>query len=345
MKMMDKLLQLWRKLFFYLRRDQFDRELEEEMRFHLEMKAQENAEAGMEPEEARHAARRQFGNQTLLREVSREMWGVRSIETLFQDLRFGIRMFLKSPGLTAVLILTIALGIGFNSALFSVVNTLLLNPLPFPDADRLIIAWTRSAKTGNQRLGATPEEFGEWRKQNQSFVEVAAQNRTLFNLSGTDEPERIQGAGVSTNFFSMLGIKPALGRDFLPEEDELKSGRVVILSQSLWRRRFNANPSLIGRTITLNDLSYTVVGILPSEFRFPQIYDGDSGPELWTPVQVESFPDRGAPFLTVFARLKSGLDLETAQADLNSIERRLETVYPQTHSGRIVQLVPLQEQV
>src|SRR5215470_1854215 len=206
MKMMDKLLQLWRKLFFYLRRDQFDRELEEEMRFHLETKAQENAEAGMEPEEARYAAQRQFGNQTLLREVSREMWGVRSIETLFQDLRFGIRMFLKSPGLTAVLILTIALGIGFNSALFSVVNALLLNPLPFPDANHLVNALTRTAKTGNQRLGATPEEFEEWQRRPPSYMMVAGQSGAFLNLSGADEPERIQGARVSTNFFSTLGI-------------------------------------------------------------------------------------------------------------------------------------------
>src|SRR5262245_47130943 len=231
------------------------------MRFHLEMMAQENAEGGMEPEEARYAARRQFGNQTLLTEESREMRGFRSIETLLQDLQFGIRMFLKSPGLTAVLILTIALGIGFNSALFSVVNTLLLNPLPFPDADRLVIAWTKSAKINSDRLGITPEDFAEWRKQTQSFVGITAGTGALFNLSGADEPERIQAGGVSINFFSTLGIKPALGRDFLPEDEELNSGRIVILSQSVWRRRFNSDPSLIGRTITLNDLPYTVVGI------------------------------------------------------------------------------------
>src|SRR5262245_56015869 len=229
-----------------LNRKRADRELEEEIRTHLELETQEMIEEGLSPEEARDAARRRFGNQTLSMEVSRGVWGFRSIEALSQDLRFAIRMFLKRPGLTSVLILTIALGIGFNSALFSLVNTLLLNPLPFPDADRLIIAWTRSAKTNTKRMGATPEEFGEWRMQSQSFQGVAAKTGTLFNLSGTDEPERIQGARVSTNFFSLLGIKAALGRDFLPEEDELKTGRVVILSQSIWRRRFNADSSLIG---------------------------------------------------------------------------------------------------
>src|SRR4030095_9015797 len=154
-------------------------------------------------------------------------------------------MFLKSPGLTAVLILTIALGIGFNSTLFSVVNTLLLNPLPLPDANHLAIAWTRSAKTGTNRLGATPEEFEEWQKRAPTYMTVAAQCRTFVNLGGTEEAERIPGGRVSTKFFSMVGIKPAFGRDFLSEEDDLKGGRVVILSESIWRRRFNADPGLI----------------------------------------------------------------------------------------------------
>jgi predicted permease len=328
-----------------LNRKRADQELEEEIRTHLELETQEKIEEGFSPEVARDVARRRFGNQTLLREESREMWGFRSIETLLQDLRFGIRMFLKSPGLTAVLVLTIALGIGLNSALFSVVNTLLLNPLPFPGADRLIIAWTRSAKISSNRLGVTPEEFEDWRKQTQSFAGITALDGTLFNLSGTDEPERIQAGRVSTNFFSVFGIKPALGRDFLSEEGDLKSGRVVILSHSVWQRRFNADPSLIGRTITLNDLPYVVVGILPPEFRFPKIHGGIPGLELWTPLPLESLPYRGAPYLSVFARLKPGLPLETAQAELNTIARRLEIAYPQTHSGKSVYLVPLQEQV
>ncbi len=338
----------WHELKFLARklnRNRADQELEEEIRTHLELETQEKIEEGLSPEEARYVVRRRFGNQTLLKEVSREMWGFRSIETLIQDLRFGIRMFLKNPGLTAVLILTIALGIGLNSALFSVVNTLLLNSLPFPDADRLIIVWTRSAKISSDRLGVTPEEFENWRKHTQSFAGITALDGTSFNLSGTDEPERIQGGRVSTNFFSVLGIEPALGRDFLPEEGDLKSGRAVILSHSIWHRRFNADPSLIGRTITLNDFPSVVVGILPPEFRLTKIHEGIPGLELWTPLPLESLPYRGAPYLSVFARLKPGLPLETAQAELNTIARRLEIAYPQTHAGKTVHPVPLQEQV
>jgi putative ABC transport system permease protein len=337
----DEIKYLVRKL----NRERADHELDEEIRTHLALETEEKIWEGYSQADARAMARRRFGNQALLMEDTRDVWSFRSVETFLQDLRFAIRMFLKRPGLTSVLILTIALGIGFNSALFSVVNTLLLNPLPFPNADRLIIAWTRSAKTNTMRMGATPEEFGEWRMQSQSFEGVAAKTGTLFNLSGTDEPERIQGARVSTNFFSLLGIKAALGRDFLPEEDELKTGRVVILSQSIWRRRFNADPSLIGRTITLNELPYTVVGILGPEFRYPKIREASSLPEVWTPFQWETLQERGAPILVIFARLRSGLTLEKAQADLNSIEPGLERAYPETHSGRSVELVSLQEEV
>jgi predicted permease len=342
-KMKDYLCALMARLRGLLGIRKADREFDAEIQAHLEFLIERYIRRGMTRDEAASAARRQFGNVTLLKEGNREMRGIKFIETLLQDLRFGIRIFLKSPGLTAVLVLTIALGIGLNTALFSFVNSLLLNPLPFPDANRLVIAWTRSAKISGDRLGVTPEEFAVWRNQPQSFDGITAAAGMVFNLSGTSEPERIHGGRVSTNFFSMFGIKPALGRDFLPGDEV--DGRVVILNQSLWRRQFYADPSLIGKTITLNNQPYTVVGIMPSEFRFPQIYQSHSAPELWTAVQLESFPERGAPFLNVFARLKSGLTMATAQAELNSVERGLESAYPQTRSGRSVQLVSLQDQV
>jgi predicted permease len=342
-KMKDYLCALMARLRGLLGIRKADREFDAEIQAHLEFLIERYIRRGMTRDEAASAARLQFGNVTLLKEGNREMRGIKFIETLLQDLRFGIRIFLKSPGLTAVLVLTIALGIGLNTALFSFVNSLLLNPLPFPDANRLVIAWTRSAKISGDRLGVTPEEFAVWRNQPQSFDGITAAAGMVFNLSGTSEPERIHGGRVSTNFFSMFGIKPALGRDFLPGDEV--DGRVVILNQSLWRRQFYADPSLIGKTITLNNQPYTVVGIMPSEFRFPQIYQSHSAPELWTAVQLESFPERGAPFLNVFARLKSGLTMATAQAELNSVERGLESAYPQTRSGRSVQLVSLQDQV
>src|SRR5262249_50490342 len=171
--MLNRFLQLWRRLPFYLRRDQFDRELAEEMKFHLELKAEENLRAGMEPAEARYAAERQFGNQTLLREVSREMWGVRSIETLFQDLRYGARTLLKRPGGALITVVTLALGIGANTAIFSVVHAVLLRPLPFAEQERLIVAWKKDTAAVNPLVEMAFAEFEDWRAQSQSFDGMA----------------------------------------------------------------------------------------------------------------------------------------------------------------------------
>jgi putative ABC transport system permease protein len=174
--MIDKLSQLWRRLLFYARRDRFDRELEEEMQFHLEMKAQENAGAGMEPLEARYAAERQFGNQTLLREVSREMWGVRSIETIFQDLRYSVRMLLKNRGVTLIAVLTLALGIGANTAIFSVINAVLLQPLPYPDSGRLAMVWQKYTKRG---WGAGRDVLSQLRRHPRAVASLRKGRRHL----------------------------------------------------------------------------------------------------------------------------------------------------------------------
>src|SRR5262249_15332299 len=234
---------LWRRLLFYARRDRFDRELEEEMQFHLEMKAEENLAAGVSPEEARYSARRQFGNQTLLWEVSRDMWAVRSIETLLQDLRYGLRMMIKNPGFTSVAVLTLALGIGANTAIFSVINAVLLRPLPFKEPERLIMLQSVDVRQSGGQSSVSYPNFADWRAESEIFERLAAFRKRNFTLSGVDEPVRLNGAVVSAELFDLLGIAPSLGRSFRAEEEKANA-LVVILSHGLWRRRFNSDPQV-----------------------------------------------------------------------------------------------------
>ncbi|HEX5085632.1 MAG TPA: ABC transporter permease, partial [Blastocatellia bacterium] len=300
---MDNLSELWRRLLFYLQRDRFDRELEEEMRFHLKMKAEENLAAGISPEEARYAARRQFGNQTLFQEVSRDMWGFRTLEALAKDLRYGLRMMIKNPGFTWVAVITLALGIGANTAIFSVVNSVLLRPLPYPNAERLMTIWEdHRARNGPEREWTSPPGFEDWRDQAKSFDHVVAFQFWQTTLTGQGEPERLTGAQVSHDTFAMLGVAPALGRSFRPEEDRPGVESVVIISHGLWRKRFGADPSLVGRRILLNGEGRVVIGVMPAGFKFPIIADAD----VWRPIQpvLNSGCRRGCTAIRVMARLK-----------------------------------------
>ena len=345
--MFSKLSQLWRKLLFYIRRDQFDRELEEEMRFHLEMKARENVEAGMKPEEARYAARRQFGNQTLLQEVSREMWVVRSIETLFQDLRFGVRMLLKHKGFTVVATLTLALGVGANTAIFSVVNTVLLRPLPFQEADRLMMLGAVDARKDGGLSSISYPNFVDWRAQSGSFERLAAFRVRSFALTGSDEPVRLNGVVASAELFTLLGVEPTLGRSFRTEEDNAGAS-VVIISHGLWRRRFNSDLQVIGRNITLDNRSHTIVGVAPAGFQFPMAAEPA---DLWTTIAYDATGDdpmtaqRGLGYLRVIGRLKPEVNITRAQAEMDGIARRLERQYPDDNAHWGPRLVPWLEQL
>jgi len=205
---------LWRRLLSLLRREKHVREMEEEMRFHLEMRIEQNLASGMAAEEAHYAARRQFGNQTWLKEVSREMWSLNSIETLIQDLRYGARMLLKKPGFTLIAVLTLALGIGANTAIFSIVNATLLRPLPFAEPDRLVMVSGRNLKKGLARAEVTPADWLDYRTQNRVFDGLAAFRTMRFTVTGQDEPELLDGALVSTDFFPVLGLRPFQGRTF-----------------------------------------------------------------------------------------------------------------------------------
>ncbi len=338
--MTNQLMQFWRRLLFYLRRDEFDRELAEEMKFHLELKTEENLAAGMSLPDAQSAAHRQFGNQTLLQEVSREMWGVRSLETLWQDLRYGVRTLRKSPGFTTVAVLSLALGIGANTAIFSVVNAVLLKPLPYDEPDRLIQVWGTNTQAGINTSVVSVPNFIDWQNQNQSFEHLAAYTFSAFTLTGKDEPEQIRSGKVSASLFDLLRVKPIIGRGFLREEDKHGGERVVVVSHGLWQRRFGADPDLVGQTLTLNNQSYTVVGIMPERFDFP----GEV--EMWTPNAFdfgEFMSQRGTRYLRIIARLKPGISLQQAQAEMDTIAGRLAQQYPDTNGLQGVNLVPLHE--
>ena len=328
--MFDKLSQLWRRLLFYARRDQFDRELEEEMRFHLEMKAEENLAGGASPEEARYAAQRRFGNQTLLQEVSRDMWGFRYLETLVQDLRYGARMLLKNPGFTLIAVITLALGIGANTAIFSLTSALVLRPFDFHDLDRLVWVYETAQQRGNDFSGMAPADFADLRRQQTVFAGLAAFRMSNSNLTGGGEPERLWNFEVTPGFFRLLGGEAALGRVFLPEEEQAGRGQVAVLGYGLWQRRFGADPKIVGATISLDEKAYTVIGVMPEKFDFPK------PGELWTPLALsnEAWNQRREQSLQVVARLKPGVELGQVNAEVETLAARLAEQYPQTNAGR-----------
>src|SRR6266404_6204428 len=260
-----------------------DADMAEEMRAHIEMRTRENIEAGMSADEARYAAMRQFGWVDNIKETCREQRGVTWLEHLIQDLRYGARMLRKNPGFSAVAVLTLALGIGANTAIFSVVNGVLLRPLPFPAADRLVMILTIHQGDGESQRWETvfDPDFREWTEQNRVFERMAAYGSGQATLLTRGEPKRIGSAEVTVDFFSLLGVKPLAGRTFLPEEHQAGGPRAVMLSEGLWRERFGADPSVIGQGITLDGRNVTVVGILPGRFNFPEDCD------VWTALVLD----------------------------------------------------------
>jgi putative ABC transport system permease protein len=252
-------------------------------------------------------------------------------------------MLLKSPGFTAVAVLALALGIGANSAIFSVVNALLLRPLPFRDPDKLVQVWESDNKRGQNTMEASYPNFADWRDQNHVFEQIATYSDRTFDLTGTAEPERIQGAIVSPAFFPMLRITPTLGRVLLPEEDQPNKVFSVVMSERLWQRRFNSDPLIIGQAIDLNSESFTVVGVIAHVTDLSGMPDDT---ELWIPIShSRGFDNRRGHYLSVMARLKPGVTREQAQANMNTIASALAARYPDSNTDHGVRLVPLQEQI
>jgi putative ABC transport system permease protein len=318
-----------------------------EIEAHLELEAERLKEQGLSQEEAHWAARRAFGNVTQAQERFYERGRWLWWDHLVQDLRFGLRQLRRNPGFTAVAVITLALGIGANTAVFSVVSGVLLRRLPYRDPDRLVWVnefWPRL----NNAIVPSPD-FLNWRGQNLVFESVAAYGGFgELNLSGSGEPERIDGIGVTWDFFPMLGTRPALGRNFLPEEDQPGGAPVAIVSHSLWKRRFRSDPNLVGKTITLDEKGYTVVGIMPESFRFP----GDWSPELFSPSALPPKADWSARELAivgVIARLKPEISLERARSDVLAINYRSDNAgslprsFAQMRIGLQVRVIPLHQ--
>jgi putative ABC transport system permease protein len=332
-----------------------ERELDEELRYHIERQTDQNIRLGMNPEEARRNARKAFGGVEQAKEQSRDARGVRRLEELWQDLRFGARMLMKTPGFTMIAVITLALGIGANTAIFSVVNGVLLRQLPYEKPEQLAFIWEKFSSWGLEQIPVSASEFTDYRNQTQFFSNLAAFDPADFNLTGGDLPERVPGAQVSASLFPLLGVKPQLGRAFSYEEDQPGRDNVVLLNHGLWRRRFGADPGIIGRTLALNGRSYTVIGVMPPSFQFPMSLFGIKGltftqpAELWTPVafSADRLKERASRSLCVIGRLKPGVTLTQANAEVNAIAYRMRRQYPENYppEGWGAYAVSLHEQI
>jgi putative ABC transport system permease protein len=262
------------------------------------------------------------------------------MRNLWTELRFARRNLSKTPVLTAVVLVTLALGIGATTAIFSVVDAVLLTPIPYPEPDRLVALIDTNPEAGLPRFSTSPPDFLDWRDQSTSFEHMTAITRSDVSLTGDGDPEQLLGASVTGDFFGVLGVPPRLGRGFTPEDNRPGAQRVVVLSHALWQRRFGGDPGILGRVLTLDGEPHTVVGVAAESFRFP------SDAEVWRPLALEITDDmRGGHWLSTFARLRPGVTLEEAQTEMETIARRLAEAYPDTNTGWSVNLFRLDDLV
>lgn len=322
------------------RRGQVEAELNEELRYHLERQIEVNTAAGMSVEEARYAALRAMHGLDQRKEECRDMRRVRLIEDLWQDFRFGLRSLLKRPGFTAIALLALALGIGANTAIFSLVNAVILQPLPYRDPDRLISVYGTRNRSTQGSVG--PTDFLDYRSQNKTFEQFAASGSMMLpmNLTGSGEPERLNASIITGNYFDTFGVRPALGRGFSLENEKTGQDHVTVLSHAFWQTRFGGDPNIVNKTINLDGKAYEVLGVMPAEVVLPQ------PAQLWVPINFDADPEmkmRNARFLRGIGRLKEGVTLDQAQTDTDLIAAQLEQQYPDSNTGWSLRLIPLRE--
>ena len=346
-----RLGKLWARMRDTVRNEPRDLEFQAELEEHVRLVAERYRRQGMTAEAAMLAARRQFGNTTLLQEDLRAMQIIPAIESLRGDLTYAVRMLRRNPGFAATAVITLALGIGANTAIFSVCNAVLFKPLPYAEPDRIVMLSER--QRDGKPSNVAPANFVDWRNGSHSFTDMAAMRASSFAssfiLGGQSEASRLTGGDVSSSFFSVLGVRFILGRNFLPDEDLPGHDRVAILSYAAWSKWFGADRDIAGKAITLDDKSYTVVGVLPADFQFGSTaadFQARSQADVWVPLALDPQKlQRGAHMLHVIGRLEPGVKLAQAQAELNVIAANLAQQYPENNKEIGIAAVPLTDQV
>src|SRR6202789_961385 len=322
------------------RRRRMMADLEQDIRHHIAIETQENIERGMPPDEARASALRKFGNMTRVKEETREVWSFTWFEQFLADLRFGIRALWNHPSFAIIAVLTLALGIGANTAIFSVVEGVVLAALPYPEPDRLVMVW--ESRPTLKQLGISYPDFQDWQRGARSFEQMAALTWRSYDLTGPGTSEHLAGMEVSSGFFAILGVKPVLGHEFSPSEDRPNEARTVVISDRLWRDRFASNPSALGKTISLNGADYSIIGILPLNFR------------VWTDLDVYTSLGQGEPLLyhdrtihsiACIARLKPNVSMGYAKGELDAVQANLDRLYPAADRNLGTNIEPLKQSI
>ena len=321
-----------------------DADLSSELAFHLEMLEAQHRARGLDPAAARRAARLDLGAQAPIAEAWRDQRSLPAIDTMLQDVRYGWRMLRRTPGFTLAALLTLALGIGANTAIFTIVDAVLLRPLPYHEPDRLVAVGDRSAEGEASNVGFLT--VLDWRTRSRTIESFAIMRMWMPTLVTNGEAERLPAVRVSANYFAMMGVRPALGRDFTPDDDRPDHWRKLLLSDALWRRRFNADPAIVGRTVTMGDRAYEVIGVMPPGFEpldAERFYKASA--ELWAPLGYAADGDsscRSCRHLRGFGRLARGVTIEQATAEMDTIREQMRREHPRQYDNASIAVVPLQ---
>jgi predicted permease len=332
---------LWLRLITPLRASHGAGEFDAELESHITMHIEDGVRAGLTPEEARRRALIRLGGAEQARQAYREGQRLPQLERLWQDIRFSARVLRKSPGFTITAIVVLALGIGATTAIYSVVKAVLLAPLPYRDPGRIVAVWTANRAKGDESIPSSPGDFEAWKQRSGVFEDLAPSYDNEATLTGAGTPQYVFGYAVAASYLRILGVQPEIGRLYTDEEDRPKGPRLVLLSHPLWETTFGSDPSIVGKAITLDGSAYTVLGVMPRGFNYPD------GVQFWTPIGMApgDYNDFKHTYVRALGRLRAGISVAQARKTLNAFEEQLIAAHPDTDSGNRVVVVPLREQL